>query len=193
MSTHTHLTTPRRPTAVTGGRCPRPSLRGGGGTARASVLAREHGGTYDAGDADPRRPAAPKAATTGVPLPEQPPHPVDDAAWRYVHDLDDPRPGEGAPPFGLPVLAEIPGLATVLEQLREADRLIARALEGILLLQDHADVAGITGVGLETWVTTIARRTRADARMLLTAAEMIRRLARRGRDRHVDARRFERG
>ena len=108
--------------------------------------------------------------------PDRPPHPVDDAAWRYLHDLDDPRPGEGTAPFGLPVLAEIPGLATVLEQLREADRLIARALEGILLLQDHTDVAGVTGVGLDSWVMTIARRTRADARMLLAAAEMLRRL-----------------
>ena len=110
------------------------------------------------------------------PEPDRPPHPVDDAAWRYVHDLDEPRPGEGTPPFGLPVLAEIPGLATVLEQLREADRFIARALEGILLLQDHADVAATTGVGIDAWVTTIARRTRADARMLLAAAEMVRRL-----------------
>ena len=114
-------------------------------------------------------------ATTAI-GPEPAPHPVDDAAWRYLHDLDDPRPGEGTPPFGLPVLAEIPGLATVLEQLREADRLIARAIEGILLLQDHADVAAATGVSLESWVTTIARRTRADTRMLLTAAEMVRRL-----------------
>ncbi len=74
------------------------------------------------------------------------------------------------------MLAEIPGLATVLEQLRESDRLIARAVEGILLLQDHGDVAGTTGVSLEAWVTTIARRTRSDARMLLAAAEMVRRL-----------------
>ena len=119
---------------------------------------------------------APGPAAGSSPGPAEPPHPVDDAAWRYVHDLDEPRPGEGTPPFGLPVLAEIPGLATVLEQLREADRLIARALEGILLLQDHADVAGTTGVGIEGWVTAIARRTRADARMLLAAAEMARRL-----------------
>ena len=138
-------------------------------------LAREHGGGYDLEPApDPRRGGGDRAATAVGPEPA--PHPVDDAAWRYLHDLDDPRPGEGTPPFGLPVLAEIPGLATVLEQLREADRLIARAIEGILLLQDHADVAMVTGVSLESWVTTIARRTRADARMLLAAAEMARRL-----------------
>lgn len=145
-------------------------------------LAREHLAGYDTAPED-----ITGAADRGVgrpahrcdPVAEQPhapPHPVDDAAWRYLHDLDDPRPGEGTPPFGLPVLAEIPGLATVLEQLREADRLIARALEGILLLQDHADVIGCTGLSMETWVTTIARRTRTDARMLLAAAEMLRRL-----------------
>jgi len=176
MSTNTYPHTTPRPATVTGNPCPRPVARGGRWARRGPVLAREHGGTYDAANADPGRPAAPDTAATAVPLPERPPHPVDDAAWRYVHDLDEPRPGEGTPPFGLPVLAEIPGLATVLEQLREADRLVARALEGILLLQDHADVAGITGVGMETWVTTIARRTRADARMLLAAAEMVRRL-----------------
>ncbi len=156
---------------------------------RSPRLAREHLGGYDTGpqpaeaDADRSRTApADAVAAPSTPVsasearPEPPPHPVDDAAWRYLHDLDEPRPGEGTPPFGLPVLAEIPGLATVLEQLREADRLIARALEGILLLQDHADVVGITGISLDTWLATIARRTRADARMLLSAAEMMRRL-----------------
>ena len=141
----------------------------------ATGLAREHGGGYDVDSAPDEGRGAGDRTVTAV-GPEPAPHPVDDAAWRYLHELDDPRPGEGTPPFGLPVLAEIPGLATVLEQLREADRLIARALEGILLLQDHADVTAVTGVGLESWVTTIARRTRADARMLLSAAEMVRRL-----------------
>ena len=137
-------------------------------------------GTIDGtGPQDPHdrpSPAPHDRAERPRPTPDTPPHPVDDAAWRYVHELDDPRPGEGTPPFGLPVLAEIPALATVLEQLREADRLIARALEGILLLQDHGDVPGTTGVGLETWISTVARRTRSDARMLLAAAEMARRL-----------------
>jgi hypothetical protein len=171
--------------------CP-PGRRGGwerAAAGRGPRLAREHLAGYDAGPerggADPDRPAgAPVEGAAGSTVsggtstgpPDAPPHPVDDAAWRYLHDLDDPRPGEGTPPFGLPVLAEIPGLATVLEQLREADRLIARALEGILLLQDHADVVGTTGVSLDTWLATIARRTRTDARMLLSAAEMIRRL-----------------
>ncbi|MFP4149329.1 MAG: DUF222 domain-containing protein [Nitriliruptoraceae bacterium] len=93
-----------------------------------------------------------------------------------MHDLDAPATDEEGPPFGLPVLAEVPALGTVLAQLRDADRLIARALEGVLLLQEHADVVAMTGVGLESWLTTIARRTRTDARMLLTAAEMLRRL-----------------
>ncbi len=146
-------------------------------------MVREHTANYDVsptgsvplsgGGQEPTR----GADGPGTPhAPQRPPHPVDDAAWRYVHDLDAPRPGEGAPPFDLPILAEIPGLATVLEQLREADRLIARAIEGILLLQDHVDVVATTGVAIDAWVTTIARRTRADARMLLAAAEMVRRL-----------------
>jgi hypothetical protein len=101
---------------------------------------------------------------------------VDDPAWRYTHDLDGPSRHDDGPPFGLPVLEEVPALATVLEQLRSADQLIARALEGILLLHDRADVLAITGVGLESWLMTIARRTRTDARMLLAAAEMLRRL-----------------
>ncbi len=155
-----------------------------GSSGHGRRLAREHLAGYETGPADADDPTGRAAAHTangdrrgaGADRPEAAPHPVDDAAWRYLHDLDDPRPGEGTPPFGLPVLAEIPGLATVLEQLREADRLIARALEGILLLQDQADVIGTTGVSLETWVTTIARRTRTDARMLLSAAEMVRRL-----------------
>jgi hypothetical protein len=163
---------------------------------RSCSLAREHGPAYAAGP--PGRPdaagtgpaAAPTRAalqddrshpTDGAPravrcLPEPPPHPAEDPAWRYVHDLDDPVRSEAGPPFGLPVLAEVPALATVLEQLRSADQLIARALEGILLLQEHADVVAATGVGLESWLTTIARRTRTDARMLLAAAEMLRRL-----------------
>ncbi len=168
---------PHRPGAIASA-CPDRSIAAGPRGTRSPHLIREHGGDYDGAGrtgAGPPGAGIPATPTPGD-TPERPPHPVDDAAWRYVHDLDEPRPGEGAPPFGLPVLAEIPGLATVLEQLREADRLIARALEGILLLQDHADVAGTTGIGIESWVATIARRTRADARMLLAAAEMVRRL-----------------
>lgn len=143
------------------------------------VVAREHGPSYGAEPSPlphPGSPPADPATARSSVLPEPPPHPAEDPAWRYVHELDDPPRGPQDPPFGLPVLQEVPALATVLEQLRSADQLIARALEGILLLQDHADVPGTTGVGLETWLSTIARRTRSDARMLLAAAEMLRRL-----------------
>ncbi len=155
------------------GRCPRSRYRPRR-PVRHPAFAREHGGDYATETG--RSPSARSTPRPAAAPADRAPHPVDDAAWRYLHDLDEPRPGEGDPPFGLPILAEIPGLATVLEQLREADRLIAQALEGILLLQDHADVAGNTGISLEGWVTTIARRTRTDARMLLAAAEMVRRL-----------------
>ncbi len=163
---------------------------------RRPAVAREHGAEYTAGAPgrpEPSTPGGPAArrpstpgsgsrspagatATTTAVLPERAPHPADDPAWRYVHELDDPAPSDDGSPFGLPVLAEVPALATVLEQLRQADQLIAGALEGVLLLQDHADVVATTGVGLESWLTTIARRTRTDARMLLAAAEMLRRL-----------------
>lgn len=166
-------------------------------------VAREHGSTYDTspGDQARRRSSRADDSTADRPRADHPradhpradhprgpvarppvgppsgaPHPVDDPAWRYVHDLDGPSRNDDGPPFGLPVLEEVPALATVLEQLRSADRLIARALEGVLLLQDHADVVAMTGVGMESWLTTIARRTRTDARMLLAAAEMLRRL-----------------
>ncbi len=173
---------------------PRPHPRGrpGGAPRRPWVaIAREHGPTYRASADDPAvvatsrahpqgrsrtDPTGPTVAAPPVGPPADAPHPVDDPAWRYVHDLDGPSRRDDGPPFGLPVLEELPALATLLEQLRGADQLIARALEGVLLLQDHADVAAMTGVGLESWLTTIARRTRTDARMVLAAAEMLRRL-----------------
>jgi hypothetical protein len=147
------------------------------------MVAREHRPAYDTVDREQpvqrraSRPPRSDRASTATATPERPPHPVEDPAWRYVHDLDEPTGlTSDGPPFGLPVLAEVPALATVLSQLRTADQLLARALEGVLLLQDHADVVAMTGVGLESWLTTIARRTRTDARMLLAAAEMLRRL-----------------
>lgn len=147
-------------------------------------VAREHRPTYDAVPgprSEPRVACAPEPRRgdrrpPSAAAPERPPHPVEDPAWRYIHDLDEPSGTADGPPFGLPVLEEVPALATVLTQLRAADQLLARALEGVLLLQEHADVVATTGVGLESWLTTIARRTRTDARMLLAAAEMLRRL-----------------
>lgn len=97
-----------------------------------------------------------------------PPAPVGgDAGERY--DVD-------GVPFGLPVLAEVPELAAVLTSLREVDRLLACALDGLLRLQDTGLAETATGVPLERWLAAVARRTGADRRMLATAAGVCRRL-----------------
>jgi hypothetical protein len=79
-------------------------------------------------------------------------------------------------PFGLPVLAEVPELSSLLESLREVDRQIARAIEGLIVLQDTGLAESATGVALGQWIATIGRRTGADRRMLTTAAATCRRL-----------------
>jgi hypothetical protein len=98
----------------------------------------------------------------------------------------DPHQGRDLPPaaaddgtgvpFGLPVLAEVPELAAVLEDLVAVDRILARALEGIIRLQDQAVSESATGLPLERWLAAIARRTGSDRRMLATAATACRRL-----------------
>ncbi|MFA9430830.1 DUF222 domain-containing protein [Egicoccus sp. AB-alg2] len=75
-----------------------------------------------------------------------------------------------------PVLAEVPGLAGMLDELRLVDRLLASVLDTIIQLQDSSAVETLTGVPLEQWLLSEARRTSADRRMLLTAAEVLRRL-----------------
>jgi hypothetical protein len=79
-------------------------------------------------------------------------------------------------PFGLPVLAEVPELAAVLEDLVAVDRILARVLEGVIRLQDHSISESATGLPLERWLAAIARRTGSDRRMLTTAASACRRL-----------------
>jgi hypothetical protein len=83
---------------------------------------------------------------------------------------------DDAVPFGLPVLAEVPELAMVLEDLVAVDRILARALEGIIRLQEHSISESATGLPLERWLAAIARRTGSDRRMLATAATACRRL-----------------
>lgn len=90
-------------------------------------------------------------------------------------DLSEAFDVDGAP-FGLPVLAEVPELTAVLVSLREVDRLLASALDGLLRLQDTGLAETATGVPLERWLAAIARRTGADRRMLATAAGVCRRL-----------------
>ncbi|MFA9429301.1 DUF222 domain-containing protein [Egicoccus sp. AB-alg2] len=131
--------------------------RAAGGAARRGarphtvgrVLAADHGAGYSTatdGSAPATRPA--------------PVEPVDVA--------------DGADAF--PVLAEVPGLAGMLDELRLVDRLLASVLDTIIQLQDSSAVETVTGVPLEQWLLSEARRTSADRRMLLTAADVLRRL-----------------
>jgi hypothetical protein len=75
-----------------------------------------------------------------------------------------------------PVLAEAPELGAMLESLRQVDRLIAGAIDSIIRLQDTGLAETVTGIPLEQWLLLVARRTGADRRMLLTTAQVCRRL-----------------
>ncbi len=63
----------------------------------------------------------------------------------------DPADGEGETgvPFGLPVLAEVPELAGLLELAVEADRLLARLVEAVIVAQSCQLAEATTGVPLE--------------------------------------------
>jgi hypothetical protein len=84
--------------------------------------------------------------------------------------------GEGTAPFGLPVLAELPELTGLLEDLVAVDRLLARVLDTLVLLEDTGQVEAATGVGVGQWLSIVARRTGADVRMLRCAVRACRRL-----------------
>jgi hypothetical protein len=84
--------------------------------------------------------------------------------------------GEGTAPFGLPVLAELPELTGLLEDLVAVDRLLARALDTLVLLEDTGQVETATGVGIGQWLSIVARRTGSDVRMLRCAVRACRRL-----------------
>ena len=64
----------------------------------------------------------------------------------------------------------------MLVALDDADRHIARAIDGIMQLQDTGEAELTTGVGLDQWISLIARRTGSDTRMLLTTTRVLRRL-----------------
>lgn len=86
--------------------------------------------------------------------------------------------GEDGAPFGLPVLQEVPELAAALDQLVAADRAVAVALDHLVRLTASHVAETATGVGLDGWLTIVARRTRSDRRMLRLVVEMCRRLPR---------------
>jgi hypothetical protein len=89
---------------------------------------------------------------------------------------DDAFRSDGDAPFGFPVLAEVPELAAMLDRLRQVDRLIAAAIDDLILLQETSLSEEATGVAVEQWLAIVSRRTCGDRRMLATAAEVCRRL-----------------
>ncbi|WP_157041837.1 HNH endonuclease signature motif containing protein [Nitriliruptor alkaliphilus] len=90
-------------------------------------------------------------------------------------DPDD-RQGHTDPPFGLPVLAEVPELASFLQLAVDTERMTARLVEALIVLEDAGVAPAATGVGLEQWLAIVGRSTRSDRRMLTTAAAVCRRL-----------------
>jgi hypothetical protein len=81
-----------------------------------------------------------------------------------------------AAPFGLPVLAELPELAGLLQRLVDVDRLLADVVDTMVVLADTGQVEAATGVGLDGWISLVARRTGADVRMLTCVVRVCRRL-----------------
>jgi hypothetical protein len=132
------------------------------GRSRAVVvpaLAQEHGGVY--GPADPTRR---EGATNATQRPGPPTSPAGEDA------------GAGAPPFGLPVLAEVPRLASVLDHLSVADAAQRAAVAELAdMLRDDA-VERTTGVGVDHWLAAVAQLTRMDRRLLVRTARLLHRL-----------------
>jgi hypothetical protein len=92
-------------------------------------------------------------------------------------DTDPPSgPVFEPPPFGLPVLAEVPELAGLLQLAVDTERMTARLVEALIVLSEAGVAETATGVGLEQWLAIVGRSTRSDRRMLTTAAQVCRRL-----------------
>ncbi|MBS3940617.1 MAG: hypothetical protein KG028_06615, partial [Actinobacteria bacterium] len=96
-------------------------------------------------------------------------------------DDPDPEPdpdvdGAGLVPFGLPVLAEVPELAHVLDRLTVADDALLDAVVGLADLLADGRVETVTGVGVEHWLSIVARMTRMDRRLLLRTCRLLQRL-----------------
>jgi hypothetical protein len=94
-----------------------------------------------------------------------------------VHDpTGTGRQGPVDPPFGLPVLDEVPDLAVALELARDLDALHRRLVAQLVELRRARVAERATGVALEQWLATLGRHTRTDRRMLLTCADLLGRL-----------------
>jgi hypothetical protein len=78
-------------------------------------------------------------------------------------------------PFGSPVLAELPELASMLEALTLADRVMCQALGLLARLVEDDQIVAVSGVGVEEWIGIVARHTRMDRRLLLRTARLLHR------------------
>jgi hypothetical protein len=83
------------------------------------------------------------------------------------------EPPDTTAPFGLPVLAELPELAAVLERLDTAERAMLDAVVGLARLLATDEVATTSGVPVETWIASVTRHTRLDRRLLLRTARWL--------------------
>jgi hypothetical protein len=131
-------------------------------------------GSEDAvGTAAPRHPATDDADVAGADAA------VDTGAARTADRMPSGTAADGSadrPPFGLPVLAELPELASALAAFTTADD---RMLDGILTLSrllDSGEVEATTGVSVEQWIGIVARHTRMDRRLLLRLCRLLHRL-----------------
>lgn len=138
--------------------------------------AQDNAGEANVGDAEvPHADAGPEvvppalARLAEVPVPDEP-------GFCRSDDPTHNDPAQDDHPFGLPVLSEVPALATVLVDLRRIDQLICDVIDGLLTLEDSGLAEAVTGLGVDDWLTIVGRRTGADARMLKTSAATMRRI-----------------
>lgn len=152
------------------------------------AVAAEPRGAYDAGDPATPVPATPAVPSSPARMP--PPHEVPPPDAPATPDLGaavvtgpllgrdrfgrEPLPD--APPLELDILAEVPELASLLTDLRLVDRLVARCVTTLALLQETRMAEALTGVGVDAWMSIVARRTGADIRMLRTTVKVLRRV-----------------
>jgi hypothetical protein len=125
-------------------------------------LAAEHRRGYDVAGAD-GRPDRPTPATDPA------------AAGPEVAGAAEASSTDAAP-FGLPVLAELPELASMLDALVASDERLLDAVVTLSRLLDSGEVEQATGLGVEHWLGIVARQTRMDRRLLLRLCRLLHRL-----------------
>jgi hypothetical protein len=150
------------------------------GRRRAGVrsgLAAEHGGGY--GKTDDQLSLASRTEAPAAPSLDEPRGAVDPGRGGptpVAANGTAAAVGETAAPFGLPVLAEVPRLASVLGHLDVADRAQLAAVAELADLLAGDEVERVTGVGVDHWLAAVARLTRMDRRLLVRTCRLLHRL-----------------